>query len=411
MVETKGCAGSKFAVKRIIASIILFLTPLELVVARTYPPSMIDYLAKQPTCCAWNLTFKDGSEKEVVFCPKTHIPYEARKWEKLNISKDDIAEIRSTGYVIPGVVVADVVAMIKIEIKQGKVEFDYPYDVKNIDSFNNTSIVLEPLDGDFIAYDSDGDHFSAWATFDNAGKIVKWHDPETLSALVKLPIPDADARFLYYRKQAVETEVYTSGGIARKDSGAYNFQSEGIEVAVQKFRDMEIKRSSEWRNSLLGGYIKYSNEFMPSSVRDPRKFYIKLKSGTLAFAMVHDDCKTLFSPISHAKITIPDSDIERFLAIDDGSYEEKDCYSAREVEKIYEKFRSSDDGNKGLLSIVVKSIGGLIVAAIFALIAMILKQVSKKVEAFFDHVPTKYGIIFLLILLCLYIIFQILLEV
>lgn len=397
--------------KLVLSILSIILLSLTLLGARSFPPSMLDYVSRQTLCTAWNISFKDGSEKEVVFCPKTHIPYEVRKWEKLNFSKEDIVEIRSKGYVIPGVLVPDMVAMIKLEIRQGRVEFDYPYDVKNIDSFNDTAIVLAPLDGDFIAYDSDGKHFSAWATFDNTGTKVKWHNPESLVALEKLPIPDADAKFLYYRKQAIETEVQTSGGIARKRSGVYDFHSEGIEVAVQKFRDMEIKRSSEWRTSLLCGYIKYSNEFKPSSVRDPRKFYIKLKSGAFAFAMVLDDGKTLLSPISHAKITIPDSDIESFLPIDDGAYDDRDCYSAREVEKIYEKFRSSDDGNKGLLSIVVKSIGGLIVAAIFALIAMILKQVSKKVEAFFDHVPTKYGIIFLLILLCLYIIFQILLEV
>lgn len=389
---------------------ILFL-PLTLVAARTYPPSMIDYVARQPSCHAWNITFKDGSEKEVVFCPKTHIPYEARKWEKLNISKDDIAEIRSTGYVIPGVVVADVVAMIKIEIKQGKVEFDYPYDVKNIDSFNNTSIVLEPLDGDFIAYDSDGDHFSAWATFDNTGKIVKWHDPETLSALVKLPIPDADARFLYYRKQAVETEVYTSGGIARKDSGAYNFQSEGIEVAVQKFRDMEIKRSSKWRNSLLCGYIKYSNEFKPQSVRDPRKFYIRLKSGALAFAMVHDDCKTLFSPISHAKITIPDSDIERFIAIDDGSYEEKDCYSAREVEEIYEKFIKAGEFKDRCANTFKEAIGGLILMIIVGLMGLLIRPASIRVAKFLEKLHLKMVMAILFVTIFLYLVVKLLLGV
>lgn len=397
--------------KQLVAIAFLFFMPLTLVAVRTYPPSMLDYIARQSSCLAWNITFKDGSEKEVVFCPKTHDPYEARKWGKLNLVKEDIAGITSKGYIVPGVLVADIVAMIKIEIKQGKVEFAYPYDIKDIDSFNKTEMVQEPLDGDFIAYDSDGNRFSAWATYDNTGNAVRWHDPETMTTLEKLPIPDADAEFLYYRKQAVVTEVQTSGGIARKNSGAYDFRTEGIAVAVRKFRDNEIKRNAKWRNSLLGGYIKYSNEFKPASVRDPRKFYIQLKSGARAFAMIHDNGKTLFSPISHAKITIPDSDIERFLAIDDGAYEEKDCYSAREVEEIYEKFRRSEKNKVWLDRIIPNSIYGLIAMTIVALMVMILKRVSKSVELFIDGVPVKYRVILFIVLLCLYMLIAIRVEV
>lgn len=370
--------------------------------ARSFPPSMLDYIARQSSCLAWNITFKDGSEKEVVFCPKTHDPYEARKWGKLNLVKEDIAGITSKGYIVPGVLVADIVAMIKIEIKQGKVEFAYPYDIKDIDSFNKTEMVQEPLDGDFIAYDSDGNRFSAWATYDNTGNAVRWHDPETMTTLEKLPIPDADAEFLYYRKQAVVTEVQTSGGIARKNSGAYDFRTEGIAVAVRKFRDNEIKRNAKWRNSLLGGYIKYSNEFKPASVRDPRKFYIQLKSGARAFAMIHDNGKTLFSPISHAKITIPDTDIERFLPIDDGAYDARDCYSAREVEEIYENFMKAGGFKDRCVDVVKDALGGLILMLIVWLMGILLRPMSTSVALVIKRLHVRMVMVVLFVSFLLY---------
>lgn len=296
-------------------------------------------------CCplgVWRFVESNGTERSFLVCPKTSKVYEIKHG---NVDARKSVEINPLAFVtmyvptnfIKGVAVSDMVGYICIRLKQGEVSFGYPYDVKLATEFARAEILAAPFDGDFICYSAGDRQFSACATFASDGVTIGWHDPQTFERIHHFPCPDADKKVCYYRRQGTNTTVSVAGAVKLKGSGFYSYLQYGIEKAHCLADGREIEREN-WKASLLGGFKNWMEELPKTSIRDPRRFYARLKDGRKAFAMVQEDHKHLVSPITHALLTVPRSKIVDFEPILDGAYPEKDCFSRSEVEDLYMDF-------------------------------------------------------------------------
>ena len=303
-----------------------------------------------PPCIVVYVTDEFSNTVSILKCPVTGQYYQTRTWEKFDIDAHNLVKAFLTTNNILGVVATDLVGYVSVTVKQGKVTFGYPFDYRfptalscteENDNFLRQPIMQNMVDGDFVSYISNGTNFSAWATFAAKDNKLHWHNCETFELLEKAPIPDADADFLYYRMQDTNTHMTISGGVYSKNSGFRSFEEFGVEGATH--RPFTTLREVNWADNLLGGVSKWTREFKPTSIRDPRKFYVRLSSGERAFAMIHGDRKKLFSPITHSALTVENTEIEGFEPIADGAYKEEDCYSKNEVAEIWDDF-SSDRG-------------------------------------------------------------------
>ena len=298
-----------------------------------------------PPCLVVNVTDSSSNTTSILKCPVTGQYYKTHTWEKFDVDARNLVSVFVTTNLILGIVSSDLMGYVSVTAKQGKVTFGYPFDYQfpsgfhgreNNNNFLKQNIMRNMVDGDFVSYISDGTNFSAWATFAAKDNKLHWHDYETFAVLNNAPIPDSDADFLYHRMQATNTCMTISGGVYAKNSGYRPFEKYGVEGAnSHKF---EILRDVDWANNLLSGVSKWTHEFKPTSVRDPRKFYVRLDSGERAFAMVLDNHKQLLSPITHAVLTVDKAAIQGFEPIDDGAYPDGDCYSKNEVDGIWKDY-------------------------------------------------------------------------
>ena len=302
-----------------------------------------------PPCLVLRVVDTSSNLVEILKCPVSGKFYRTRIWTEFNINPTNILHISTTTNSIVGIVSTDIMGYVSVTAKQGKTTFGYPFDYRprvrtsdgrDSENFLGQSIMGSMVDGDFVSYISDGTNFSAWATFAAKDNALHWHDPETFAVLEYAPTPDADADFLYYRMQNTNTCCTIAGGLRRKHSGFHSFFKYGVEGAENRSRAVEVLRDVNWADNLLGGVTKWVREFKKTSIRDPRKFYVRLKSGARAFAMIHDSHRKLFSPITHAELCVSPDDIAGFEVIDDNSYPPLDCYTKNDVDALWRDYTS-----------------------------------------------------------------------
>ena len=321
---------------------VLVLSPLRGVETNGYYKSFGEWANAHCPLGVWRFVESNGTERSFLVCPKTSRVYEivhghvdARKCVEVNPLA--FAKMYVPTNSILGVATTDMVGFINIQLKQGETTFGYPYDVGFLRGFEDADILSNPFDGDFVSYAVTGQQYSACATFAPDGKSIRWHHPQSFELLKGLPCPDADKEISYFRRQGTNTSVSVSGMIRLKGPSVYSYLEYGIEEANRLANGRPIARA-EWQKSLLGGYINWTGTFPKTSIRDPRRFYVRLKDGRKAFAMIQDDHRHLMSPITHALLTVPRSAIVDFEPILDGAYSEKDCFSASEVESLYDDY-------------------------------------------------------------------------
>jgi len=300
-----------------------------------------------PPCLVVSVTDSLGHSFDILKCPVTGKYYKAHDWTEFDVYGSHFQAFALTGKIIDGIVKSDMIGFVSVTVKQGKVTFGYPFDYRfaksnvvdnDSNNFLNQPIMRDVFDGDFVSYISNGTNFSVWATFATKDNKLHWHDAESFEVLECAPLPDPDADFLYYRMQDTNTCVKITGGLHAKNSGYLPFAKYGVEGVRDRLNSTEILREVDWSNNLLGGVQKWVKEYKKTSIRDPRKFYVRLKSGERAFAMIQDDKRKLYSPIAHAKLAVSRDEIVGFEPIDDKAYPEHDCYSKNEVEELWECF-------------------------------------------------------------------------
>lgn len=294
----------------------------------------------------WRFVESNGTERSFLVCPKTSKVYEiihghvdARK--SVEVNPLAFATMYRPTNSILGVATSDMVGFVNIRLKQGETTFGYPYDVTFLRGFEDADILSNPFDGDFVSYAVTGRQYSACATFAPDGKSIRWHHPQSFELLKGLPCPDADKEISYFRRQGTNTSVSVSGMIRLKGPSVYLYLEYGIEEANRLANGRPIARA-EWQKSLLGGYINWSETFPKTSIRDQRRFYVRLKDGRKAFAMIQEDHKHLVSPITHALLTISKLDIACFEPIVDNAYKDEQCFSRSEVDELWRQYQTEE---------------------------------------------------------------------
>ena len=300
-------------------------------------------------CCplgVWRFVESNGTERSFLVCPKTSKVYEikhgnvdARKSVEVNPLTFATMYVPTNSFL--GVGTSHMVGFVNIQLKQGETTFGYPYDVNFLSGFEDADILSNPFDGDFVSYAVTGRQYSACATFAPDGKSIRWHHPQTFELLKGMPCPDADKEISYFRRQGTNTSVSVSGMIRLKGPSFYSYLEYGIEEANRLANGRPIARA-EWQKSLLGGYANWTETFPKTSIRDPRRFYARLKDGRKAFAMIQEDHRHLVSPITHALLTIPKSDVACFEPIIDSAYKEEQCFSRSEVDELWRQYQAEE---------------------------------------------------------------------
>ena len=295
-----------------------------------------------PPCRILKVTDGSGRCFEILKCPKTGEWFEKDKWIRYDVSKLNKAAL--TGFMMDSIQVPSITGYVSVEVKQGKTVFGYPF----VDASANSNFLAAPLmqnavDGDFVSYVTGGENVCLWATYAAKDNLLHWHSNETFMVVETAPYPDTYGNFLYYRMQNKTNASPILGVVAAPAVTSYSFHELGIEEAAKRAAQSYEERRSQWADSLINGACEWTREFKPTSIRDPRKFYVRLSSGERAFAMIHGDRKKLFSPITHSALTVENTEIEGFEPIADGAYKEEDCYSKNEVAEIWDDF-SSDRG-------------------------------------------------------------------
>lgn len=293
----------------------------------------------------FDIAIEGTNKTSVVVCPKTGRFFVEKSWKLYKIPQGARGEITTNGRIIEGIITSDIFAINSIEIKQGRTEFNYPYDRKEVDGFQRSDLINNAIDGDFVSYHANGKIVVAYATFANDGKTILWHDPESMVVLDKMPVPDADTELVYYRRQNVSNRTTIFGVVRKLNSGFISFFEHGIEAAARIADSTQLRREVDWDKSLFSGYCRWTEEFKPTSVKDPRKFYVVHKNGLRALAMFQEEGGVLLSPITHAQLSIAKSNIDGFEMITDRAYEESDCLPASKVEVYYKRFMANGDGN------------------------------------------------------------------
>lgn len=347
----------------------------------------------------WRFVESNGIERSFLVCPKTSKVYEIRNGHvdvRMDVELDPRAFASMywpTNWIV-GEACSDLVGYINVRFTQGETTFGYPYDMQFESGFESSEILASPFDGDFLCYESGSRRVTACATFGPDGKSIRWHEPETFELIKTFPYPDPNSEFCYYRRQGTNTTISLGGGVKLKGPHTYSYLEHGILGAKQLAGERPIEREN-WRQSLLGGYIKWTEELPKTSIRDPRRFYACLKDGRRAFAMIQEDHRHLVSPITHAILTVPKSDIVGFEAISDNSYKEDQCYSAGEVEELFAEYGNEKDLKDPhwliLISAILAGLVGSFAERIYSLI-------TGKTSAFLErHRLVRFWLIVLLI--------------
>lgn len=332
--------------------------------------------------------YVDGKkDADVVVCPKTGNLFVKDSWIPYTPRHGCKHQIVVSDYAIEGIVTSDIASFNSVGIKQGRTEFNYPYDKKEVDGFQRSDLINNAIDGDFMSYSADGKIVAAYATFANDGKTILWHDSESMEVLDKMPVPDADAELIYYRRQNVSTQVTIFGVVQMLNSGFISFFEHGIEAAVQLSESLQMRRKFDWQRSLFAGYCRWTEEFKPTSVKDPRKFYVVHKNGLRALAMFQEEGGVLLSPITHAQLSIARSDIVRFESINDCAYEERDCLPALKVEWYYKRFMANGNGRafENILKWIMDKVASYILGVIIPIIFLWVKR-----KRFFQGIVSMY---------------------
>ena len=344
-------------------------------------PARLFQWERLPACKEVKVTEEDSTETKIIKCPRDGEYYDSRSLRKFDVSKKRIKSVSFTGFVVPGYVLPDITGYVSITVRQGKVTFGYPFDCKfPRANFLGQGIMSNPIDGDYVRYIAAGTNFSAWATFASSDNMIRWHEDGTFARIEFAPQPDVDGDFLYYRMQNTNNQVTIAGGMKSRYGDSLSFEKYGVKGVA------EILSGIAWADSVLAGVSKWVHERPKVSIKDTRKFYVRLESGQRAFAMIYDDRRKLYSPITHAPLAVSRESIVCFEPIDDGAYDEKDCYSKNDVAELWNDFnRGADVGDPWYMKISLWIWGGIssiVLTIIGAIIWKIVLALTRK---------TKYG--------------------
>lgn len=310
----------------------LFAAPFEI------PARLFNWDALSP-CKEILVTESDGTRTKIIKCPKTKKFYNSTQFTEYDVAAKNIATVSFTGYIVTEFLVPDIVTYFVITQQLGKVSIGYPYDLKLGNSnFLSQDIMCNPVDGDYVNYISNGTNFSAWATYASKDNAIHWHEDKTFAVLDFAPMPDTNADFLYYRMQDTNDVVLLAGGLRGLHGDSVSIEKHGVDGVLKLVYDFELNRRINWSDNVIAKVKHWVREFPKLSIKDPRKFYVRLASGAKVFAMTLDDHRKLYSPITHASVSVSPDEIVGFEAIDVSAYPEQDCYSKNEVEALWQDF-------------------------------------------------------------------------
>lgn len=235
-----------------------------------------------------------------------------------------------------------------VEFKQGTVVFAYPFDadVGKVEVCSN--FLTQAVDGDRITYQSNGTNISFVASFSSKDNALHWLDPVTFDVCESLPPPDHDKTFCYSRMQNTNCIVSIFGGRIKKDIGIVRFSEHDIDKVYRIVESAGPEHPIAEANLLYRDPERKDKAGRPSLLT-PRKFYVVLNDGRRAFGMFQPDIEknaVLFSPITSAPLAVAKDDIVGFEAIGDNAFPIAECYTKNEVDLLYEKFVSHQEGTK-----------------------------------------------------------------
>ena len=255
----------------------------------------------------------------ILRCPKTGKFFRTSNWTEYDVDNVKPLSISSAGFFEYEFSSSDIMAYTTVELRQGKVSFGYPYDFHcDNQAFLTEAVMSNLVDGDYVSFSSGGTNYAAWATFSALDNELHWHEDATFKVLKQLPFPDFDTDFAYYRMQATNCTITIVGGVKPDGPKSFSFYDYGVAEARRLSLMYPIKKDVKWERSLLSGKYEWDDAFKKTSILDTRKFYVMLKSGLKAFAMVNKDRTELISPITHATLAVSEQDIEGFAPIMDG---------------------------------------------------------------------------------------------
>lgn len=303
-------------------------------------PSLSEFLCRiSAPCEVLELQESPDVTVRILRCPKTGKFFRTSNWTEYDIDNVKPLTVAHTGFSEYGFSSSDIVAYTTVELRQGKVSFGYPYDFHcENQSFLTEAVMSNLVDGDYVSFSSGGTNYAAWATFSALDNELHWHEDATFKVLKQLPFPDFDTDFAYYRMQATNCTIAIVGGVKPDGPKNFLFCDYGVAEARRLFLMYPIKKDVKWERSLLSGKYEWVNDFKKTSILDTRKFYVVLKSGLKAFAMINKDHTELISPITHAALAVSKQSIDGFAPIMDGAYDEEKCYSKNEVEAIWNDY-------------------------------------------------------------------------
>lgn len=220
-------------------------------------------------------------------------------------------------------------------INQGVNTLSYPYDATNFNQTVLNDFLMTAEDGDRVIFHSDGTSRAIVAGYDDSDYKLHWFDSETFSTDITLPQIKLADRIDYIRRQGKFSILRIPGGISIKPMPATRIENDkDFFTYLQK----SVANPTMTNHLGLAGKdgldYKHSCDLPGCSRFDSPKFYVDLKDGHRAFAMMSEDGNHIMSPTIHARLFVRPEDVSGFSIIDDGAYPPADCMTLENLKHV-----------------------------------------------------------------------------
>ena len=220
-------------------------------------------------------------------------------------------------------------------INQGVNTLSYPYDATNFNHTILNDFLMTAEDGDRVIFHSGGTSRAIVAGYDDSDYKLHWFDSETFSTDIKLPQIKLEDRIDYIRRQGKFSILRIPGGISIKPMPATRIENDkDFFTYLQK----SVANPTMTNHLGLAGQdgldYRHSHDLPGCSRFDGPKFYVDLKDGHRAFAMMSEDGNRIMSPTIHARLFVRPEDVSGFSIIDDGAYPPADCMTLEDLKRV-----------------------------------------------------------------------------